>query len=100
MTTMTMDRMPCSSRIWARDRPMRSFQNRVMIAIGKRVICRKEKAYSFLMLERVVFIKNEDNPSQMCGQLACLGKVSPDQQVMQRETELYRFFDQGDLLCF
>jgi hypothetical protein len=32
---------------------MRSFQNRVMIAMGKRVICRKEKAYSFAMVASV-----------------------------------------------
>ena len=43
--------MPCSSRICVSDRPMWSFQNSVMIAIGNSIICRKEKAYSFLMLE-------------------------------------------------
>jgi hypothetical protein len=35
---------------------MRSFQNRVMMAIGKRVICRKEKAYSLMMLLWRLFI--------------------------------------------
>ncbi len=47
---------------------MWSFQNRVMIAIGKRVICRKEKAYSFLMLERVVFIIGENPLTEADGQ--------------------------------
>jgi hypothetical protein len=36
--------MLCRRRIWDRDRPIRSFQNRVMTAMGKRVIWRKEKA--------------------------------------------------------
>jgi hypothetical protein len=43
MTTITIERMLCKSRIWVSDRPIWSFQNNVMIAIGKRVICRKEK---------------------------------------------------------
>jgi hypothetical protein len=42
--TMTTESIPWSRRILVRERPIWSFQNRVMIAMGKRVIWRKEKA--------------------------------------------------------
>jgi hypothetical protein len=52
MITLAREKKTCRVRISARVRPISSFQNRVMMAMGKRVIFRAAKTFSVSSVRR------------------------------------------------